>query len=131
MKLQLEAGTKVVGFSFEGKEYSNLIWNPNMEDCIGKVGVIDGYNSRNNTYYVVFDGGNSWHYPADMIRDYIFKDPAQALTVGLLHVAQQLIEIKIGGKVLDIELEDGSGTRFIYKSERRPNYWIFIDLKTS
>jgi hypothetical protein len=45
-----------------------------------------------------------------------------------LRLAKELIEIKIGSKILTIDFEDGSGNTFIYTTVDNPGETKFIRL---
>jgi hypothetical protein len=69
-------GKKVKGFKFKDSAYSNLHYNPDMDECIGKVGVIKYYKEHSDSYWVEFDNDN-WEYPAALIEKYLVENEKQ------------------------------------------------------
>ena len=62
----MKEGDKIRGFKF--KATKNLEWNCEMNDFIGKIGVITGFDNRENSVKVDFYDENGhqydyWYYP--------------------------------------------------------------------
>jgi hypothetical protein len=66
-------GKKVKGFKFEDGKYNGLSFANEMDNYIGKVGIIDYYNKNNNRYRVEFDN-DYWHYPAELIEQHLVEE---------------------------------------------------------
>jgi hypothetical protein len=86
MKQEL-IGKKVKGFSFTHKRHDNLWYSSDMDDLIGKVGVIFLYNYLTNSYEVKFDDTQR-AYPAELIEQHLLEynplDSLPMLGEGLL-----------------------------------------------
>jgi hypothetical protein len=70
-------GKKVKGFKFEDGKYNGLSFANEMENYIGKVGIIDSYNKDNNRYRVEFNvdfNSQSWSYPAELIEQHLVEE---------------------------------------------------------
>lgn len=72
MKQEL-IGRKVKGFKFEDEKYYSLHYDPDMNDLIGKVGVIKDYYRTYNSYRVKFET-RCWSYPAELIEQHLVED---------------------------------------------------------
>jgi hypothetical protein len=66
-------GKKVKGFKFEDSKYNGLSFQNEMDNYIGKVGIIDNYNKNNNRCRVEFDDV-CWHYPAELIEQHLVEE---------------------------------------------------------
>lgn len=63
-------GKRVYGFRFESVR--NVAYAPEMDNCIGKVGIIETY-SKGDFYKVNF-GDISWMYPEELVKNYLVID---------------------------------------------------------
>ncbi len=89
-------GRKIKGFKF--RETDSLYYLQCMNSFIGKVGVIKGYDDRDNTYSVGFglDEGHLFYYPAELcIKHLIATEPTKTITK---EEATALIESMTGDK---------------------------------
>jgi hypothetical protein len=91
MKKEELIGKKVRGFRFENGKYCNLDYAINMDDYIGKEGVIIEYDSGFNSYGVRFEDGMSYHYPAERIEHHLVDE-------------EPTIEIKEGDYIRGFEI---------------------------
>jgi len=64
-------GKKCKGFKFKDFDYGKLVFHPNMKKYIGLFGVISSYNPDNDSFKIIFDDGEFWHYPAEIVLKHI------------------------------------------------------------
>lgn len=81
-KCSFKFGDKVNGVEFTQDEYPSPGWAESMARYVGKVGtVIDTANGYTSKVYVRFEDGNSWWYPAHLLKkvedNKINKQPAK------------------------------------------------------
>lgn len=81
-KCSFKFGDKVNGVEFTQDEYPSPGWAESMARYLGKVGtVIDTANGYTSKVYVRFEDGNSWWYPAHLLKkvedNEVNKQPAK------------------------------------------------------
>ena len=69
-------GKKVKGFKFEG-----ILYDSQMDDYIGKIGIIKPWDEVN---FKVDFGDDFWYYPADQIEAHLVEDEIPTLSDGVL-----------------------------------------------
>lgn len=65
-------GKKAFGFKFE-MNGTDLKYTKEMDEYIGRVGVIEYANDKDNFVRIKFDD-ISWIYPADLVKHYLVRD---------------------------------------------------------
>jgi len=83
----MEVGDEIRGFSFIDKlhegtyEGSRLSYNKNMDNVLGRVGVIKSMLA--NTIYVDFPT-SVWHYPKDLAEEHLVKKTIKEIKFKLI-----------------------------------------------
>ena len=93
MKKEELIGKKVRGFKFDNGKYCNLDYAINMDDYIGKEGVIIEYDSGFNSYGVRFEDGMSYHYPAERIEHHLVVEEP---TIEELEMSKKSLQSALG-----------------------------------
>ena len=120
MKQEL-IGRKVKGFYFDGQKHAGLSYNSEMNNLIGKVGVIKDYAKFTDSYEVQFEKVQFW-YPAELIEKHLVEDdPLDSLPM-------------LGEGVLCEVWDDEENTFIRFVCARTPNgylAWKFMQTKES
>jgi hypothetical protein len=66
-------GKRVKGFKFDDRDGCNF--TNRMNDYIGKIGTVDSFNEKYESYCVVFEDGEDWYYPKELILNHIEPEP--------------------------------------------------------
>ena len=67
-------GKKIKGFRFTAYKYNNIYYSDySMGRCVGVIGTIVSYDSKYNSYRVLFKDHfeASWAYPAELITEHL------------------------------------------------------------
>ena len=83
-------GKEVKGFKFADKKYDGLYYNPKMDKYIGLIGIIKEVSYDNLTVKVVFENGQLWGYPIELIKKQL-KEMKRTITL-TVQQAKELYE---------------------------------------
>jgi len=104
-------GKKMKGFKFEDWKHNALNYATVMDNYIGSIGEIISYMEEYDCYYCKFSEYKYFHYPAELIKDYLVDTP-QELT--LLEKFEQGWEIdRDGVKAVDVRMSKTWGGKVV------------------
>jgi predicted RNase H-like HicB family nuclease len=91
MKKEELIGKKVRGFRFEKNVNSVWYMASQMDQYVGKEGIIGEYDPKFDSYSVKFEDGMSYHYPAERIEHHlVMEEPAKEINYN--HISVRICE---------------------------------------
>jgi len=95
-------GKKMKGFKFENWKHNALNYATVMDNYIGSIGEIISYMEEYDCYYCKFSEYKYFHYPAELIKDYLVDTPQELTLLEKFEQGWEIMELHNGFRIIDI-----------------------------